>query len=479
VFLIDFLPGEIIFMPSGNPRSLREALINAADTKDGFFWGIEGSACLADLGHGSFLGGHFFDLSRSSVILATRDQLVTALALIELDGAVRRLTLCPPDLSLEQLLSVARIAEADAFVSDSRRPDPNIRNWLQVRYGHERAVQIENPSAGYSTEWILLTSGTSGTPKLVLHSLASLSAAIKPDLSQVSPIVWGTFYNICRYGGLQILLRAVLGGASLVLSDNEELPGDYLARLAKHGVTHVLGTPTHWRRVLMGPRARDIAPRYVRLSGEIADQAILSALRLRYPRAVTAHAFASTETGVGFTVEDGLEGFPEGYLNGTDGDIKLKVKHGSLRVCSAGTATGYLGGKELRDQQDFVDTGDAIELRDGRYYFLGRVSGVINVGGQKVHPEEVETVINRHPLVEVSRVRAKKNPITGSIVIADVVIKKTAFQHPATDRVTALKSEILMTCSAELAKHKVPVMINIVPALSVGATGKLIRNESS
>jgi acyl-CoA synthetase (AMP-forming)/AMP-acid ligase II len=40
-----------------------------------------------------------------------------------------------------------------------------------------------------------------------------------------------------------------------------------------------------------------------------------------------------------------------------------------------------------------VDTGDMVELEDGRYYFRGRIGGVINVGGQKVYPEEVEAVI--------------------------------------------------------------------------------------
>lgn len=467
-------------MPSENPRSLREALVDAADTSSRFFWGVKGTACLNDLGRRSCLGMRLSNLSGQSVVLATRDQLVTALALIELDGMVRRLTLCPPDLSVEQLLAVAKIAEADAFVADYLQPHPGIRNWVQIGFDPERTVAIENLPTRRATEWILLTSGTSGTPKLVLHSLASLSAAFrKKNDAEDGSIVWGTFYNICRYGGLQILLRAVLGGTSMVLSDFEDSPADYLARLGQHRVTHVLGTPTHWRRALMSPLARNITPRYVRLSGEIADQSILDALRRVYPDAVIAHAFASTEAGVGFTVDDGLEGFPASFLDGGGGDTKLKVRNGSLHICSAGTAVGYLNGGELKDQQNFVDTGDAVERRDGRYYFLGRVGGVINVGGQKVHPEEVEMIINRHPQVEMSRVRAKKNPITGSIVVAEIVLKKTNHQMLAIDEGATLKSEILMMCSTELPRHKVPVTINIVPALPVGATGKLVRRDLS
>ena len=80
-------------------------------------------------------------------------------------------------------------------------------------------------------------------------------------------------------------------------------------------------------------------------------------------------------------------------------------------------------GKRLRDADGFVDTGDMVELRGDRYYFVGRRDGIINVGGLKVHPEEVEAVINAHPGVQMSLVKARRNPITGAVVVADVVPK--------------------------------------------------------
>src|SRR5215469_7789308 len=61
----------------------------------------------------------------------------------------------------------------------------------------------------------------------------------------------------------------------------------------------------------------------------------------------------------------------------------------------------------------WVDTGDLVELRGDRYFFMGRRGGIINVGGQKVHPEEVEAVINRHPAVHSSLVKARKSPVMG------------------------------------------------------------------
>src|SRR5437879_13261206 len=77
---------------------------------------------------------------------------------------------------------------------------------------------------------MVFTSGASGVRKLVVPALASLAGAINGDRVQTVPAVWSTFYDIRRYGGLQILLRALLGGGSLVLSSAAESTGGFLIR---------------------------------------------------------------------------------------------------------------------------------------------------------------------------------------------------------------------------------------------------------
>jgi acyl-coenzyme A synthetase/AMP-(fatty) acid ligase len=132
----------------------------------------------------------------------------------------------------------------------------------------------------------------------------------------------------------------------------------------------------------------------------------------------------------------------------------------------------YLGANaaELRDAQGFVDTGDMVELRGDRYYFVGRRGGIINVGGAKVNPEEVEAAINLHPSVHASLVKARKNPITGALVAADVVLKEGVAED------AKLKDAIIAACAARLAPYKVPALIRFVPSLAVTAGGKLARN---
>ncbi len=206
----------------------------------------------------------------------------------------------------------------------------------------------------------------------------------------------------------------MLGPTSLVLSDPDEPIRDFLQRVGLARVTHILGTPSHWRMALMSSAVAGIAPRYVRLSGEIADQSILDQLKAAFPQARVAHAYASTEGGVGFTVEDGREGFPASLVGERSG-IEIAVRNDTLHVRSLRTGRKYLGSDAapLIDQDGYVDSGDRVELRGDRYYFLGRSSGMINVGGIKVLPEEVETVINGHPASQPRASAPGRTPSSG------------------------------------------------------------------
>jgi acyl-CoA synthetase (AMP-forming)/AMP-acid ligase II len=461
-------------MARAEAQPLRQRIGNPAAER--FFWDRTAHARFTDLAAGTSFTGRLGELAGKSVLVATGGQLTSALALIELDGVARRLTILPPDADPDHFAPVIMCAEIDAVVLDRGSPAGAALDLpLRVTCTAEIAADTRLPAASRATEWVLLTSGTTGVPKMAVHSLAALTAPIGRSKAD-GAIVWGTFYDIRRYGGLQIFLRTVLGNASLVLSSAGESTADHLDRLGRHCVTHLSGTPSHWRRALMSPAVRKISPRYVRLSGEIADQAVLDNLRHAFPGASIGHAYASTEAGVGFDVNDGLAGFPAAYVGAIRNGVEMKVLDGLLRLRSRGAASGYVGGGQaLADDDGFVDTGDMVEQRGDRYYFTGRKGGIINIGGLKVHPEEIEAVINRHPQVRMSLVRPKRNPITGSIVVADVVLKSQP--QGAGARQIALKDDILKFCRAALPRHKVPAAISFVPALKVAATGKLLRRQ--
>ncbi|MDR3483489.1 MAG: AMP-binding protein [Bradyrhizobium sp.] len=416
------------------------------------------------------------ELSGRSVLLAVADQLVSGIAMTELDGVARRMLLCPPDLNADYLQALMEDAGIDAVVTDHPARWADAGTSLIVT-AHAPVRAASTARTERATEWLMLTSGTSGVPKIVSHTLEGLTGAIVADSpARSGPAIWATFYDIRRYGGLQIFLRAIIGGGSMVLSEPGESIADYVARLRAAGVTQISGTPSHWRKLLMSGSAAGFSPRYVRLSGEIADQAVLDGLSRAFPAASIGHAYASTEAGVGFAVNDGLEGFPVQILAQSRDGVEMKVEDGSLRIRSTRAAHAYVGqnAAALTDAQGFVDTGDMVELRGERYYFVGRRGGIINIGGLKVHPEEIEAVINRQAEVRMSRARSRRSPITGAIVVADVVLA----EGDAGSRTDEIRNRILADCRASLASHKVPAVIRFVPSLDVTPAGKLARHDA-
>jgi acyl-coenzyme A synthetase/AMP-(fatty) acid ligase len=420
---------------------------------------------LDDFAWASSLSSHLARLEGRSVVLFVGDMAKAAAALIDLDGWARRVVLCPPGWGPSQLEAVVRDAEADALVYDGD-DDPRIP--MEFAAPCRLPLQpLESPRAtSCETEWILPTSGTSGAPKLVAHTLRTLTAAI----SEAPLQQWATFYDIRRYGGLQIFLRALSGEGSLQLGGAAENVDSLLARFAAARVTHISGTPSHWRKVLMSGKGHSIDPDYVRLSGEIADDSILAALGTLYPRARVEHAYASTEAGVAFTVDDGRAGFPARWLE-SDRAVQMKVVDGGLRIRSDRCALRFIGaGVPLVGDDGFVDTGDMVERRGDRIYFVGRRSGVINVGGAKVHPEEVEQALNAHMAVRASRAFARKNSLMGALVFADVMLRD---EHMAD---AGLEDEILAACRARLAPHFVPVKLRFVANLPTTDGGKIARH---
>ena len=455
--------------------SLWERISSAGNLSERFLWGAGANINLGDLARGSCLCGRAEELRGRSVLIVTNDQLATGLALIELDGVARRLVLFPSDVPRKHVRDVIPSTEVDAIVYDQstileeipklKSAVPCSMNIVPADCDHRR---------GQSTEWILLTSGTTGVPKMLVHSLQTFAGVIARFSPSATSQVWSTFYDIRRYGGLVLFLGALCAGGSIVLSSAEEPVAKFLTRAGKHGVTHLIGSPSLWRRALMSPAASLIAPQSVALSGEAVDQPILDRLRTFYPHAKITQVFASTEAGRGFEVTDGLAGFPAGFIGQQGVGVELKVEDDSLRIRSTRTALRYIGPQAptLKDANGFIDTGDMVELRGDRYYFVGRRDGVINVGGLKFYPEEVEAVLNRHPKVRMAVVRAKKSSMTGALVVADVVL-----ETGLDSRVDELREEILQFCRSALPRHQVPVVINIVPELTVAATGKISRRH--
>jgi acyl-coenzyme A synthetase/AMP-(fatty) acid ligase len=329
------------------------------------------------------------------------------------------------------------------------------------------------PEKYASPTYILATSGTTGMPKLASYSLTTLLSSAKSDINRGKEFRWGLTYDINRFAGLQVYLQAISSGSTLAVPSNSATMSELISLFSREAVNALSGTPSFWRMLLMDPQHEKLQLSRITLGGEICNQSVLSALNQRYPSAVIIHIYASTEAGVGFVVRDKKEGFPASFLTGKSGPAcKLKIVDGNLWIKSANGCSNFIRGKPDADSDGFINSGDMVKMENNRVIFHGRESGSINVGGNKVMPEKIESVLEQHPSVVMAKVFSKSNPVLGSIVACEIVIDDSVKYLNSKD----LKRDVLSLCREHLEPFEVPALLKVVDLIPVNATGKKVRS---
>ena len=319
------------------------------------------------------------------------------------------------------------------------------------------------------TKWIMATSGTTGVPKLINHSFSSLIRTTKLNTDTGGSLKWALMYEPCRFAGLQVVLQALLGGSCLLTAPLGNLE-KYVRFLVSNKCNAISATPSMWRKLLLLTDLKDLKLKFISLGGEIADSNILKTLSNNFPQARITHIYASTEVGVAFSVKDGKAGFPASYLNKVPNkNIKLKVKQGKLFFKELSESNHISSFDTLtKDNDSFVDTGDIVSVEGDRVYFLGRQNGSINVGGNKVMPNEIEAVIRVLPEVLDVRAYGKPSPILGTVIVVDVVSNNFG-------DFAILKKLIHGYCREKLTSFKRPAIIKLVDSIPITSSGKTIR----
>jgi Acyl-CoA synthetases (AMP-forming)/AMP-acid ligases II len=212
-------------------------------------------------------------------------------------------------------------------------------------------IYVSQQDINLDQEWLLSTSGTSGTPKLVSYGLDKLMSASKKNVLRGNEFSWGLCYDLNRFAGLQVYFQAVSSGSALSIAEASSDSGDIVKLFTNKQVNCLSGTPSFWRKILMTQGSNKLDLKRITLGGEIADQAILSSLGNVFTNSKISHIYASTEAGVGFSVQDGLMGFPEEYLELTSQlGVELKVRDNILWIKSDGSASDILSGNLIIDE---------------------------------------------------------------------------------------------------------------------------------
>jgi acyl-coenzyme A synthetase/AMP-(fatty) acid ligase len=371
-------------------------------------------------------------------------------SLIAFDGHCSAMYLRPPNLTIPHNDIIDWPLESDAAVVDS----------IPSRLKSEAVDSV-------ATTWFMATSGTTGEPKWCSHSFLSLTANTKHS-QKLQALCWALLFQPYRFAGLQVVLQALLSGADLVnVADYEPLA--QMAFLKHADVTALSATPSLWRQLLMTGQLSELTLSHITLGGEIADQSLLDTLKHLFPNANVRHIYASTEAGVGFIVSDGRAGFPTKWLKDQTLQIALQVsdeQHLLIRpqhhVCQSLALQ--------TNAQGYVDSLDKVQVIGDRVFFLGRATGTINVGGNKVHPERVEQVLLQCADISQAKVYAKKSALLGELVVADVMINDAAVEQE-------VKQQVLKMCKKQLQRFEIPTKINIVKNIDHDPSGKLNRKQ--
>jgi acyl-coenzyme A synthetase/AMP-(fatty) acid ligase len=194
--------------------------------------------------------------------------------------------------------------------------------------------------------------------------------------------------------------------------------------------------------------------RQITIGGEPVDQPLLDLLAQVYPEARITHIYATTETGRCIAVSDGRAGFPAACLD-ADASVEMTMDDSELLVRRAGRA-------------EWTRTGDLVRLEGDRVLFDGRADDVLNVGGQKVAPVQVENVIRQLPGVADVRVYGRRSSLAGQIVACEIV------PAPGTDP-DALRSAVDAWARSNLPPAQQPRIVDIVDSLGMSPAGKIIR----
>jgi acyl-CoA synthetase (AMP-forming)/AMP-acid ligase II len=294
----------------------------------------------------------------------------------------------------------------------------------------------------------LLTSGSTGRPKRIGHTLESLTTV----RSQQVPRTWLVPYSPGTYAWWQVVtLSLTQADQGLVVIEPSELETWPLIA-AEHGVTAASGTPTFWRQTIYrDTEALTKVPlEQITLGGEPVDQAILDRLSEIFPQARISWIYASSEVGASIVVHDGKAGFPKAWLDRVpDPEAErpvLSVDGDELIISSPHHGAGLDGA---------VHTGDRVEFVDDRVLITGRLdTDEINVGGSKVSAGLVRNVLMDHPTVAWARVFARKAPLVGRMVAAEVVAVPE--MGPITD------ADLVQWCSTRLPDYGVPRRIRFL-----------------
>lgn len=297
---------------------------------------------------------------------------------------------------------------------------------------------------------IVFSSGSTGKPKGILHNFEQVAEKFKQKRSAVTAI---PFLMIDHFGGINTVL-AITSSLGTLVTVKDRSPTNICRAIERYSVELLPTTPSFLNLLLASGSHRKYklnSLTKVTYGTEVMPQSTLDRIKKILPHAVFQQTYGLSEVGVlnskskndgSLWVKIGGEGF------------ETKVVDGILWIRSKYAMVGYLNSPRSFDEEGWFNTQDQVEV-DGDYFRIkGRVTDIINVGGQKVYPAEIESLILELDNISDVVVFGEVHNLLGQIIVAKVNIDTS-------EDAQSIKKRIRQKCIREIANYKIPTKVII------------------
>jgi long-chain acyl-CoA synthetase len=346
-----------------------------------------------------------------------------------------------------------RIDETEAWDLEALAGEPNHPHYQTLR-------ERRHPGL------VLFSSGTSGEPKAAVHDLVPLLAKYRTRRPAWRTVTFLLFDHI---GGINTILHTLSNGATLITVE-ERTPDAVCAAIEQAKAEVLPASPTFLRLLLLSAtqdRFDLSSVRVVNYGTEPMSESTLKRLQEAFPRARLLQSYGLAEVGILRSQSKGNDSI---WLKLGGEGIETRVVDGILQIKSPSTMLGYLNAPSPFTDDGWFITGDAVEVEGDYLRILGRRSEMINVGGEKVYPSEVEEVIESMDNVAAATVYGQPNPLMGSIVCAKVALVEPEYEDKFAIRLKRY-------CRERLPSYQVPVKVEVVGREMIGERFKKLRTQ--
>lgn len=316
---------------------------------------------------------------------------------------------------------------------------------------------------------VIFSSGSTGVSKGILHNVIPLLEKFRKQKKCVRIISFLLFDHI---GGINTLFYTLFNGGCLVIPKDRSVIA-VCAAVQEHGVQAITTTPTFLNLLLLSSAKNNYclnSLRIINYGTEIMPEYLLLKLHESFPSIRFSQAYGLSEVGV----------LPIRSISSTStlikidesDDFSVRIKDGMLEIKSKSSMVGYLNCPQPVGEELWFKTGDLVEVQDGYIKILGRQSDLINVGGSKVYPAEVENVLQQMENVEDVLVYSMPNSITGNTVVAK-------FKLSMPEDLSSFHIKMRNFCYEKLSNYKIPQKIELASEIFYSERYKKIRKIRS